>query len=378
MKKKLAGAIKIGEFIPTMQPSYASPEEVMAAHGTTFADLKYDGYRAQIHKSSRKIKIFTRNGNELNYECYPEVMAAVEKLPTCILEAELIGEGNSHKEVFENVQSRFRRPNISRKSIDTYFSSGIIDDAPLSLRVFDTLKFERKTLISLPWSERRKYTENFDRKGIQPSETVRVASLGELEAVLDKTFKGKQEGRVCKNPNSFYTPGLEGSIEWVKFKRSEPLDLVIVGFYNEKAYNLDIPFTSVLCASYNKKTGKYETIGKIGATRNGIANEIQKLVKGKTSEKRPSNVVFSEKLDLPSSRKYVPESYIRPEDSVVLEVKAMNLNYADNWHTCGLKDGKAFSMRIGFAQQVRYDKKPRQATTTQGIEKLYQLQEGRK
>ena len=69
------------------------------------------------------------------------------------------------------------------------------------------------------------------------------------------------------------------------------------------------------------------------------------------------------------------QSFIDPEMSVVLEVKAMNINYSKNWQTCGLDDGKAFSMRIGYANQVRYDKNPDQATRTSSIRKLYKLQE---
>jgi len=376
MKKKLVTTPKFGVFIPTMQPGYFTPEQVMVAHGTTFADMKYDGYRAQIHKAKKKFKIFTRNGNELNYDCYPEIVQVVKSLPPCLIEAELIGEGGNHKKVFDNVKKRFRRPGIKQASIDNYLESGIIDSTPLSLRVFETLSFEGKNLMGLTLSERRKYTERFDEQGISPAETQKITSLEQLEKIIDGTFKYKQEGRVCKNPDSLYLPG-KRTIDWVKFKRSEPLDLVVVGFYNEKGYNLDIPFTGVLCATYNEETGKYETMGKISTTRNGLAAEINQQIKGKTTQKQPKDVDFSEKLDLKSNRKFIPDWYINPKDSVVLQVKAMNLNYSNNWQSCGLNNGKAFSMRIGFADEVRYDKSSKQATTTQAVEQLYLAQEGK-
>jgi len=362
-----------GLFIPTMQPSYADLSEVMAAHGTTSADLKYDGYRVQVHRQKDKYKIYTRNGNELNYQCYPEITKIVEKLPECLIEAELVGEGSSHKQVFDNVKKRFRRPGINDKSIEKYVGSGIIKQTPLSLRVFDTLYFQGKYLIDVPLFERRNYTEKFDSKGIQPSETKVVDSVEKLEALLDSTFKNKQEGRVCKNPNSIYLPG-KSTIDWVKFKRFEPLDLVVVGFYNEKAYGMNLPFTSVLCATLNKETGKYETIGKIAATRKGIAHEIYSFVKDNIIRQKPANVIFSEKLSSRACKKFMPDKFINPENSVVLEVRAMNLNRSENWQSCGYKDGKAYSMRIGFAHQLRDDKNPKQATTTQIIEKLYKMQ----
>jgi|APSaa5957512622_1039677.scaffolds.fasta_scaffold00088_17 DNA ligase 1 len=378
MNKKLARALpRIGTFIPTMQPMYADYKEVMEAHGgKTFSEIKYDGYRVQIHKSGRGLKVFTRNGNELNYACYPEIVKIAESLPQCILEAELVGEGNGHKEVFDNVKKRFRRAGISDKSLEKYLTSGVVEGTPLSLRVFDTIRFEKRGTLYLPLSERRAYTERFDSTGIVPSEIEVVEGVDALEELVVSSFGEKQEGRVCKNPSSQYVPG-GNTIDWVKFKRSEPLDLVVIGVYTAD-YGRDLPFTSVLCATYNDETGKYETIGKIGATRNGLANEINALIGDKLQNARPGNVVVSEKLDRDAFSKYVPDLYVDPESSAVLEVKAMNLNYSNNWQTCGLDEGRAFSMRIGFANQVRYDKGPRQATKTSAVRTLYRLQEGSK
>jgi ATP-dependent DNA ligase len=361
-----------------MKPLYATYEQVMQEHkGRTFAEIKHDGYRIQIHKSDSGLKMFTGDGKEYNYQCYPEIVAAAERLPVCILEAELVGEGKNHKEVFDKVKKRFRRGGVSQKSIDKYLESGVIDEMPLHLKVFDTLRFEKKGLLYTPLEERRGYTERFDSKGISPADLAIVTSAADLSDLVDWTIKSGHEGRVCKNPTSFYDPG-SANTNWVKFKRSEPLDLVVVGIYKNAEYATDLPFSSVLCAAYNDQTQRYETIGKIGVTRNGIAREINEEIAHRIRSERPSNVAFSEKLDRDAFAKYVPTAYVDPEQSVVLEVKAMNLNFADNWHTCGAKDGKAFSMRIGFANQIRYDKAPNMSTKTRAIRSLYQIQEGMK
>ena len=375
MKKELARAMPIiGTHLPPMKPTYATFEDVMEAHkGRTFADINYDGYRVEIHKKSGLLGIFTANGNELNYGCYPEIVKIAQSLPTCIIEAELVGEGSTHKEVFDNVKRRFRRSGISDAALEKYLGSGVIDDTPLSLRVFDVLRFENKAVMHLPLEERRKFVERFDSRGIQPSETQIITSVDYLVDMVESTFRGMHEGRVCKNPASSYVPGSR-TMDWVKFKRSETLDLVVVGFYTDEDYVDELPFTSVLVAAYNDVTGKYETLGKIGATREGIADEIFAEVKGKTSDSAPRNVVFSDKLQRSSYENFVPDSYIDPESSVVLEVKAMNLDFSNNWQSCGLQGGKAFSMRIGYAHQLRPDKNPKQATTTAAISKLYGLQ----
>ncbi len=365
----------IGKFIPTMQPSYATPEEVMQAHGTTFADVKYDGYRVQLHKSKHGLVIYTRNGNELNYTCYPDVLRLAEKLPLGIFEAELVGEGASHKEVFDHVKARFRRRGLKEETVQDYLRSGIVKEIPLSLRLFDVLCLEGNGMMSVPYEIRRAAVEALGMRGLEPVETEKITSQGELEALLSATFKGRQEGRVCKNPSSLYLPGKE-TIDWVKFKRSETLDLAVVGFYQNENYSNDLPFTSVLCAAYNEKTGLYETLGKIGVTRNGLAHEIQAQVGQHIKAWRSNKVAFSEKLSRPAYERFVPDVFIDPDKSLVMEVKAMNLQFTDNWQTCGYKEGKAFSMRIGYAHQLRPDKSPKQATKTSTIRTLYKLQEG--
>jgi DNA ligase-1 len=368
---------RIGKFISVMKPTYADFDEVMQAHGgRTYADVKHDGYRAQIHKKSDRFWIFTANGNELNYACYPDVVRAVKQLPTCIIEAELVSKvGGFHKKIYENTKRRFRREGISDSAVEKYLESGIIDEIPLELKVFETLRFEKESLLDMSFSDRSDYTDTFDLPDISPVDTQLVHGAYELEQLVKQTLKGRDEGRVCKNPDSLYVPGERGSIDWVKFKRAESLDLVIVGFYKENNYDGDLPFTQVLCATLNNQTGRYETIGKVSVKRNALANEIFPLVERCISLYRPDNVDFSEKLDSPGKERIVPNSYINPEKSVVLEVRAMNLNYTGNWHTCGRKDGKSFSMRIGFADQVRYDKSPQHATTTAAVRKLYNLQE---
>jgi len=365
--------MRTGEFIPVMKPSYATYEEVMEAHnGRTYADVKHDGYRIQIHKDTDKLWMFTSNGNEYNYTCYPDITKIAEGLPRGIIEAEVVSSGQSHNEVFEGVKKRFRRSGLSGKRVEQYIKSGIIDETPLSIVTFDVIKFEKKLLIEQPFEERRKYVERLEGPGVKVAETTIVSSVNDLEERIKTTLNNREEGIVCKNPLSKYIPGGR-TLDWVKFKRSETLDLAIVGLYKEE-YS-DLPITSVLCATYNNKTGLYETIGKIGVIRNKLALEIYPLVEDSISHEIPQNVVFSEKLERESYSKFVPHSYVNPGQSIVLECRALNLNFADNWQSCGARDGKAYSMRIGYAEQVRYDKSPRQATTTQIVEKLYSLQQ---
>lgn len=364
--------MKNGQFIKTMQPGYATPDEVMDAHGSTIADVKYDGFRVQMHKKGNKFKAFTRNANEYLYAAYPELEQVAAELPDCIIEGELIGEGKSHAEQFNNMQKRFRRPGLNQKKLDELIVSTLFKDIPLNLRVFETLEFEGQDLSQLPLEQRRACTNKFDSKLIKPVEYAVAENLEELEAVLENTFKGTEEGRVCKNPQSLYMPG-KRNINWVKFKRSETLDLAVVGVYDEKKLkHLNLPFTSALVATYNKESGQYETICKVSTRKRGLADKMYKKIKDKLQSQKPDNTNFSKKM----TGSHVPDLYIAPEDSVVLEISAMNLTYSSNWHTCGQEGNKSYSARVCHPKDVRYDKASTQATSTQDVIKLYALQEG--
>lgn len=366
----------LGQFIPVMKPLYASTSELMETHGgQTYAEIKHDGYRIQIHKTKRKATLFTGRGNEYNYNCYPDVVEIVSNLPNGIFEAELVGEGSSHKQVFDNMKKRFRREGISDKSVEKYIDSGVVDQVPLSLRLFDTIRFERKNLLYAPIEKRREYTEKIDEKGIDIIEQQTVTGEDALSDLIKQTFDAREEGLVCKKPGSLYRPG-KAHNDWVKFKRSETLDLVVVGLYANRDTSSEMPYTTALCATYNDSESRYETIGKVGLSRNGRGREVMNEISEKLSERRPSNVKFSEKLDTEANNRHVPDVYVNPEQSIVLEIKAMNINYANNWQSCGDSDGKAYSLRIGFVEELRHDKSPKMATKTSAVAKLYELQEG--
>ena len=57
-------------------------------------ELKFDGYRVQLHKAGAGATIFSRNGADFSRR-FPDVAAAVVGLPTrsCVIDGELIAAG---------------------------------------------------------------------------------------------------------------------------------------------------------------------------------------------------------------------------------------------------------------------------------------------
>ena len=72
---------------PVLRPSPPSGENWQF-------ELKFDGYRVQLHKAGAGATIFSRNGADFSRR-FPDVAAAVVGLPTrtCVIDGELIAAG---------------------------------------------------------------------------------------------------------------------------------------------------------------------------------------------------------------------------------------------------------------------------------------------
>ncbi|MDI6738410.1 MAG: hypothetical protein QME12_07930 [Nanoarchaeota archaeon] len=351
--------------IEPMLANYASGEmvfeEIISQHsGATFAELKYDGYRFQLHKKGDAVKGFTRSLNDVPLDIYPELAQSIESLPDCVIDCELNG-GIGHRG-FKAVKGRFRS---KMPDMDAYRKKADMKQK-LELRVFDVLNIEGRRIMDMPLSQRRHYTERIRFKGINPGKQWKVDSAEGLEALFNEVIGEKNEGLVCKNPASPYIPGYRGA-HWIKLKKFETIDLAVLGIYmNDKG------ISQLLCGTYSPEKKCFETLAKVNAKRGGIDREVGRLLEGKLLSEKPSSIAISPS----ASPDNLPQFYVEPSASIVMEIKAMNIHYGRNWHSCGLNGEKSYSLRIAWAKQVREDKTPMQASTAKDVECLYKAQEG--
>ncbi|HII14772.1 MAG TPA: hypothetical protein HA362_00505 [Nanoarchaeota archaeon] len=335
--------------------------DVIALHsGVTCAELKYDGYRIQLHKKGSIVKAFTRSLNEAPLGIYPELSASIQSLPDCVLDCELNG-GIGHSG-FRVVKNRFRS---KEQGMEAYRKKADLS-RKLEIRVFDAINFAGAWLLDMPLTERRRYTERINEKRIKPGRQWRISSAEGLEALFNRLVGGKNEGLVCKNPSSLYIPGDESG-EWLKIKKFEPIDVVVLGVYMSNGV-----ISQLLCGTYNPARKCFETLTKVNAKRKGMNRQLEELLKGKYVAEKPSSVVLSPC----AGDEDLPQFYIEPNSSVVVEVKAMNIHYGKNRYSCGLDSGKSYSLRIAWLNEIREDKAAVQASTVNDVEYLYKAQEG--
>jgi DNA ligase 1 len=192
-------------------------EEVTAV----YIEYKYDGIRAQVHKSaSGKVKIFSRTRDEVTE--FPELNTALAALPgELILDGEILAWRDSQPLPFTELQKR-----LGRKKVDFWLA----EDIPVKFIAFDVLFENSDVLLDHPLSERKERLRKtlaspftaIDLADAKLCETAEQAA-GEFRAAL----AAGHEGIVAKATDSTYTPGRRGG-SWMKLK--EPfatLDVVV-------------------------------------------------------------------------------------------------------------------------------------------------------
>jgi bifunctional non-homologous end joining protein LigD len=161
-------------------------------------EVKFDGYRMQIHVVGRKVTLFSRNGHNWT-ERFPHLAAELAALPTCVVDAELVA-------IDEHGGSDFRRLHrtVAKRREDR-----------LAFWAFGLLFARGRDIRDKPYVERN--------RGL--AALIARAKLGSLrhsepfddgERLLAECGRRGLEGIVSKRRDSLYRSGKQAS--WVKVK----------------------------------------------------------------------------------------------------------------------------------------------------------------
>jgi DNA ligase-1 len=223
-------------------------------------ELKYDGFRMLIHKTSDgKIIIYTRRLDNVTKQ-FPEVAKYVKDHvsgKSFILDSEAVGFNPKTKKYkqFQDISQRIRRK---------YDIEKLEKELPVEINIFDIIDYNGNDMIEKPWHERRKLLEKIVKPfkwKIKLAENLVTEDEKKAEAFYKKALKDGMEGIVMKNINSKYEPGARVDT-WVKFKPvQDPLDLVITGAEYGKGKRAGW-FSSFILSC--RSEGKFLEIGKVG------------------------------------------------------------------------------------------------------------------
>jgi DNA ligase 1 len=350
--------------LPALAQRVPSPADALRKLGRLIAEPKYDGLRLQLHKDGNRIWLFTRRLEDITHALPSLVDAAKDQLQASkvILDGEVIGYDPKTGRFlpFQETVRRKRKHQVEEMSF-LY---------PVRYYSFDILSLDREDLTPRPLNERsRKLAQVLKKKPKGPifqTPQIKTEDLDELEQYIDESLAKDLEGVVVKRPDAPYHAG--GRLfNWIKIKREhtrqmqDTYDLVVVGYFKGRGKRSRLGIGSLLCAIYDSENGRFRTITRMGS---GLSDEEWKELREKLDETRLSHK--SPQVD----SLIEPDVWVEPR--FVIEVAAAGITRSPR-HTCGKTDKEqGYSLRFPRMIQIRFDRRPEDATTEKEIVDLYQ------
>ena len=292
---------------------------------TVYIEDKFDGIRAQLHRSRDGVEIFSRDLRRITRQ-FPELVDRASNFDEeLIADGEIIAFDEGRRLTFFDLQKR-----LGRKEDTADLFAGATADVPVAFVIFDLLWINGRSLLKTPLRERREQLgrlilpSQFQRANVTPAH-----SATDIEQIFQDARRRLNEGLMIKDAESFYLPGTRGMF-WFKLKRElATLDVVVVAaeLGHGKRNNVLSDYTF---AVRDETTGELLPIGKAYSGLTDV--EIAEL-----TEHFKQNTI----ADLGRYRRVKPD--------VVLEV-AFNSIQPSTRHASGL------ALRFPRIKAIRHDK----------------------
>ncbi len=308
-------------------------------------EYKYDGFRVLINKKGKEIKLFTRRLEEVTKQ-FPDIVEEVKKLKgNFIIDSEIIGLDEKGRYLpFQKISQRIKRKhNIAQ----------MVKDYPVKINVFDILYLDGKSLLTVPFEDRRKLLKKLCPKLL--AKQIMTSSEKDAEKFYQESLQAGNEGIMVKNLKGIYKPGSRVGYG-VKVKPvMETVDAVIVGAEWGSGKRSKW-LASFVVAVLDKDTGEFVEIGKVGT---GI------------KEKADEGVSFKEMTDLlnPLIREEKDRS-VRVEPKIVIEVNYEEIQKSPKY-------ASGFALRFPRFIRLREDRRAKECTTLDELKTFYHDQRGR-
>ncbi|HEX5177600.1 MAG TPA: non-homologous end-joining DNA ligase [Chthoniobacteraceae bacterium] len=284
-KKKISRAAKVRgdglalpDSLPAAKPRFIEPMkpkllETPPAEGGWIYELKFDGIRALALKDGARLRLISRNGNDLTQR-FDEIAAALEPLPCeeCVIDGEVVALDEEGRSSFQLLQAREMEGR----------------ESPLCYYVFDLLQLNGRSLRGLPLTTRKEALRQLCATSGDP---IRYSGgLGDdAVALLVEVERRGLEGIVGKRADSVYEAGRRSGA-WIKLKGTNEQEFVIGGYTPPAGSRQH--FGALLVGYYEKK--KLLFAGKVGS---GFDEKLLAVLHRKLQAEARDDCPFA---DLPS------------------------------------------------------------------------------
>jgi bifunctional non-homologous end joining protein LigD len=209
-----------------VRPMLAVPGELPpAAEDDRWAyELKWDGVRAVGYADGGNLRLFSRNDLEITAS-YPEVVGLAGSLGTdAVVDGELVAFDERGVPSFARLQERMHVRDVA-------VSRRLAGRVPVVYLVFDVLSLTGRSLLDVPYLERRDVLAGLEIAGT--SWQAPPSFLAPGADVLAASREQHLEGVVAKRRGSRYRPGRR-SPDWRKVKHVRMQEVVVVGWRSGK------------------------------------------------------------------------------------------------------------------------------------------------
>jgi len=303
--------------------------------GEWLFEIKWDGYRAVAFIENGKVRLVSRNQNELTSR-YPELkdMAGFVKARNAILDGEVVALDEQGKASFSLMQQRTGfRPGGKRATANA--------DVPVLYYAFDLIYADGEDWRKVPLDDRKRKLASLITVGdaLRFSDHYEEHGKALFKIASDKGL----EGIVAKRRSSCYEE--RRSRDWLKIKIRHRLECVVGGFTQPEGSRAH--FGSLVLGLYDNQ-GRLIHAGQAGSGFNQKSlAEIWTILKKLETKKNP---FFGE---VEALRRV---SWVKPE--LVAEIE-----YAE-W-TGGANKGSGPKLRAPVFLGLRDDKDPRECVLSQ-------------
>ena len=200
---------------PALAERLPTAEQILERMGgEASVEQKYDGFRIQIHKKGKEVRLYSRRLENIT-EMFPDIIRGVMDEVSCdkiIFEGEALAYNEATGEFlpFQETIQRKRKHGVEAKATEL----------PLHLFAFDILYYDGEDCLSKPYSERRRLVEKVFAKGpvIGPTKRILTSKPKELEHFFEESIEGGLEGIMAKDLKAPYIAGAR-KFSWVKLKK---------------------------------------------------------------------------------------------------------------------------------------------------------------
>src|SRR5436309_903659 len=197
---------------------------VSAAPATAYLEDKFDGIRAQLHRTAKRVEIFSRDLRRITGQ-FPELADQARNFQQdLIIDGEIIAFQEDRQLRFFDLQRR-----LGRTSDGTDLFARATADVPVAFVIFDLLWLNGQPLLRTPLRERRRHLDGLRLPlQFQIARVIPAHSAAQIEQAFQQARRRLNEGLMIKDPESFYLPGTRG-MYWFKLKKElATLDVVVV------------------------------------------------------------------------------------------------------------------------------------------------------